>query len=141
VNASISGLMPPCMQISVAPRSTASCTWARDIRNRNVNKRRCPFAVPSETTELAADETDVGEVDVPVHDVADVISHVAGADVIGGADRARGHPLVTVSRCARRPRRARAGERALEDRGGGSVALRAELIDVGEGRQRVHVGN
>src|SRR5262249_34960297 len=41
-------------------------------------------ALALERAELAVDEAHVGEVDVAVHDVGDLVPHVGGADGIGG---------------------------------------------------------
>jgi hypothetical protein len=43
-------------------------------------------ALPLEGAEVAVHEADVGEVDVAVDDVGDVVAHVLGADVVGRAD-------------------------------------------------------
>ncbi len=74
----ISGLMPPCMQTSVAPRSIAvlgSCASTLSIGVRRRRRARSS-ALPLEGAELAADEADVGEVDVAVDDVGDVVADV-----------------------------------------------------------------
>ena len=76
------------MQISVAPRSTASCTLASTCSVLSVRASSI-LAMAREGAELAADEADVGEVDVAIHHVGDHRSDIGFADVVGGADQRR----------------------------------------------------
>ena len=68
-----SGWMPPCMQISVAPAAHASSTRSPTCCHR----QRVGVGVGAplgERAEPAAGVADVGEVDVPVDDVGDVVA-------------------------------------------------------------------
>ena len=65
--------MPPCMQTSVAPAAHASSTRSPTC----VQRQRVGVGVGAplgERAEPAAGVADVGEVDVPVHDVGDVVA-------------------------------------------------------------------
>ena len=67
-----------------------------------VGARVVVLAVAREGAELAADEADVGEVDVAVDDVGDLGADVGGADVVGGADQ-RGEVGALGVRAGARP--------------------------------------
>jgi len=54
-------------------------------------------ALALETTELASDEADVGEIDVAVDDVGDFVADVLGARQIGALDR--GPQIVALGGC------------------------------------------
>ena len=67
-----SGEIPPCRQTSVAPSSCASAARPPDL----VQRERVGVGVGlalGERAEAATDVADVGEVDVAVHDVGDVV--------------------------------------------------------------------
>ena len=75
--------MPPCMQISVAPNSTASRIRAAKSSSRDlVGVGRAPPL--AEAAEGAADDADVGEVDVAVDDEGDPVARQLGAQLVGG---------------------------------------------------------
>ena len=77
-------------------------------------------ALALEGAEAAADEADVGEVDVAVDDVRDVVADVGLADGVGGGDEQRGRrrprsfeetDALVDGRASRRRARARSGAR------------------------------
>ena len=97
-----SGSMPPCMQTSVAPSSHASCGPVGDL----VEGERVGVGVGAplgERAEPAADVADVGEVDVAVDDVGDLVADGLPAQVVG-------QPAHLLQQ--RRPRRSSASARA-----------------------------
>ena len=83
--------MPPCMQTSVAPSSHASSARSADL----VHRQRVGVGVGAplgEGAEPAAGVADVGEVDVPVDDVGDVV-----ADDVARAGRRPARPRASSS--------------------------------------------
>ena len=100
----MSGLMPPCMQTSVAPRAIASSTLPSTTSSA-VGVRVGLPALALEGAELAVHEADVGEVDVAVDDVGDVVADVRRR----GRRRRRATSAMQVvavdARGASRPRR------------------------------------
>ena len=75
--------MPPCMQSSVAPNSTASSIRAGEVLLGDlVGVGRAPAL--AEPAEGAADDADVGEVDVAVDDEGDPVAGQLGPQLVGG---------------------------------------------------------
>jgi hypothetical protein len=118
------GSMPPCMQTSVAPTSHASRARSADL----VERERVGVGVGAplgEGAEPAAGVADVGEVDVAVHDVGDLVADRVAADVVGeGAHRVE---VGAVGRDQRQGLRRRQGRRAVarHPQRGGDVAVGA----------------
>ena len=85
LNGGMSGLIPPCMQTSVAPRATR----VGDLRDDGLVGMVVGVGLPAlalEAAELASDETDVGEVDIAIDDVGDFVADVFGARQVGALD-------------------------------------------------------
>ena len=84
LKAGMSGLMPPCMQTSVAPRATSSATFATMFSSE------WSYASDSHfwrlKPELASDEADIGEVNVAIDDIGDFLADVFGAREVGRLD-------------------------------------------------------
>ena len=76
------GWMPPCMQISVTPKSTASRTFAAKSSSVDVVGVRRALAL-AEPAERAADLADVREVDVAVDDERGGVAGEPRAQLVG----------------------------------------------------------
>ena len=153
MNGSMSGLMPPCMQTSVAPRAIGLVDLAEhDVEAVGVGVRLPALAL--EGAELAVDEADVGEVDVAVDDVGDLVADVGGADRVGGAHqgdagrrprrRAACSPSSTVSsRPRERARRAcaRMAGRGAGDRALDGIVAQRDGLDLVPGIEPAHEGD
>ena len=77
-----SGEIPPCRHTSVAPSACASAARSPDL----VQRERVGVGVGlalGERAEPATDVADVGEVDVPVHDVGDVVPDRVPPQLVG----------------------------------------------------------
>ena len=81
-----SGWMPPCMQSSVAPKSTASSIRAGEVLLGDFVGVGRALAL-AEAAEGAADDADVGEVDVAVDDEGDAVSPASSARSSSAATR------------------------------------------------------
>ena len=117
--------MPPCMQTSVAPSRHASSARSATCSTRQ--PVRVGVALPlGERAEPAADVADVGEVDVPVDHVGDVVADGVAAHVVG-------EPAQLVQRRRRRRRTAPAPPpraRGASSAAGSSAASRSPASDV-----------
>ena len=98
-----------------------------------VGARVVVLAMTREGAELAADEADVGEVDVAVDDVGDLGADVGGADVVGGADQ-RGEVGALGLRAARGRRRSSARLPARARSRIAATCGRAAAMTVSSGR-------
>ena len=98
-----SGSIPPCMQTSVAPRRPRLLGPVGDL----VERERVGVGVGAplgEGAEPAADVADVGEVDVAVDDVGDLVADGVAAQVVGQpahlARAAAPSAVTSVSACS-----------------------------------------
>ena len=115
------------MQISVAPKSTASRTRARELLLGVLVGVRRALALP-EAAERAADDADVGDVDVAVDDERHGVARQLGAQLVGGG----AHVLDRLRAASRRT--APSAPRATAPRRRGRLAI-ARADEVGLDRR------
>ena len=126
------GSMPPCMQISVAPSARGLAHPVADL----VDRQRVGVGVGGplgERAEPAAGVADVGEVDVPVDDVGDVVADGVAAQLVGQratASRPAPSAVIRVSACASV---SSAGSRSACRRAASDVGVQGRIERAGVG--------